>query len=408
MPHPAAVRFERWFESGLNVLKRAEAKWHQKDYLRLETSRTRLRAVGIAPWEGIPVPDMQQVKNLLIYKPDEIGDAVLSLPAISALRRAFAKAHFSLLCQKTTHGFFQRTDLFDEIVWVKKSKVSRFASIDLERALAEFSVREFDAAIFLRTYPAYFSQFLKIPAKNFIHPLDPRMASHSAYRYPVSTWGNDRKHQVIQNLELVSPLVGRDLTNEKVVFPSLRWRQDDLRATTVAFGSEPPNRYIVVHPYARHETRQYPVSYFRELCSRLHSVVPVVIVGLAGDKRLELDGITQLQGRLTLTQLAYLIARSAGFTGVESGPAHIAGMLGVPTVTLFGGHSHLVEWAPVGDGLNLGHSTPCAPCYRRFCPGLGVACLTRLEPEEIFSSIERFFMNRWRGGETSVSGERSP
>jgi heptosyltransferase-1 len=123
--------------------------------------------------------------------------------------------------------------------------------------------------------------------------------------------------------------------------------------------------------------------------------VPVVIVGLAEDKRLELDGIIQLQGRLTLTQLAYLIACSAGFMGVLSGPAHIAGMLGIPTVTLFGGHSHVVEWAPVGDGLNLIHPTPCAPCYRQSCPGWGVACLTQLEPKDFFSSIESFFRDRW-------------
>lgn len=337
-------------------------------------------------------PDTEKIRSLLIFKPDEIGDAICSLPAIRELKRHLPKATLYLICSESTAPIFERTHLIDEISAVRPATyLRRFRSFDVPKALRNFPVREFDAAVFLRTYPAFFRQFLKIRARVRIHPRDPRMRSNSIYRPSVSLWGEHRKHQWLQLLEIVSMLTGRTYDEKDPAFPDFHWTPED-RDVPVT-GS-----YIVLHPYAKNETRRYPEQYWSRILSVLKPEwdIPIVVIGGASDSQVDHPNLIQLQGQLTITQTGYLLSKALAFIGNESGPAHWAGALGVPTITLFGGHSLAAEWAPLGKSLVLRTSVPCAPCHLRTCPVYDLACLKELTPEMVVPEIREFLKEHLR------------
>ncbi len=382
-------------------MKSVERRYYLSDYEDL-----RLRAQGMgADSQGLygervyrPVPAVSEVRSVLIFKPDDLGDALLALPAIGRLKAKFPNARFTVLCQKATRVVFDRTGWFDQVVAVDvKAYALRFRSFSVKAARAELPKEPFDVSIFLRTYPAYFKEFLKIPARTQVHPLDPRLKSKSIAAAPVSQWGEQRGHQTLQMLEIAGFVTGEKYRPSDVRFPTFQWTEADRRADSIAFGSEPPARYLVVHPFANFETRRYP--YWPELIARMEKTyaLPCYLIGGASDEKMAgVPAHRQLQGKLSLGQSGYFLSRAAGVLGNLSGPAHWAAALGVPTVTILSGHSLASEWGPVGKTLLLSLETACTPCHLRFCPGYGVKCLTELTPDRIASGIESFFDEQWK------------
>ena len=379
--------------------KRLQRRWYLADYEDLRLREKWLRGDPTAPFEErvFPVrPDPASLRSVLVFKPDEIGDAVYALPAIAELRRHAPEARVSLVCRGLTKPFYERSGLLDAIAVFEPGSRLRPSPL-LHQSLATLPDARFDVAIFLRTHQAGFRRFLSIPADAHVHPLDPRMRSTSPYQAPISRWGDVRTHQVLQHLQIVSLLTGRTYSFADVEFPSLHWADDDVRGPELVFGDDVPPSYLVVHPFAKEETRRYPPDYWPELLRILVDEldVPVVIVGGPEDPSLaERPGLLQTQGRLTLMQTAYLISSASGFVGNLSGPAHLSGALGSPTVTLMGGNSLPVEWAPLGDSLVVRADVPCSPCHRTHCPGYGLACLRALTPERIAPHVLGFLRER--------------
>jgi ADP-heptose:LPS heptosyltransferase len=383
-------------ERAFQLLKRVRRRVYLADYEDAALAHRWSEHDADAPYaeQVFPVrPDPAEISSLLVFKPDEIGDAVYALPAVAELKGAFPQARLFLICQRLTRVLYERSGLFDEIVAVDPGSRLTRPTFPVTRALQGFSARSFDMSVFLRTYPAYFRQFRSIPARVMVHPVDPHMRSDSVHRAHVSLWESQRLHQSLQLLQIVGRVTGRTYGFDDVRFPSFEWTDDDARAMELAFGEQPPRPFIIVHPFAKQETRQYPLDYWVQLLGQLRTRLDAefVIVGGPSDPKLEgIPDLIQTQGRLSLAQTGYLLTQATGFIGVLSGPAHWSGALGTPTVTIMSGHSLPVEWAPLGRSLVLRADVPCAPCHQKTCPVYGLACLTALTPNRIAPQIEGF------------------
>jgi ADP-heptose:LPS heptosyltransferase len=385
------------------ALKRAQRRYLAADYEDLRLRERWLRGEPGAPFEArtfAVAPDLGAVETLLVFKPDEIGDAVYALPALAELRRHAPQARLFLVCRPLTAPLYERSGLVDELATFEPGSRVFGSRRRLAASLAGLSAREFDLAVFLRTYPATFRDFRRLPARALLHPLDPRLRSSSVYRAPVSVWGDTRRHMALQLLEIVGLATGRGYSFEDVSFPPLAWTDGDRRAVETVFGTDDPPPFGVVHPFAKEETRRYPAEYWPPLLDELDRGLDLTWVAVGGreDGRLpERPNLVQAQGLLSLTETAYLLSRARAFVGNISGPAHLAAALGVPTVTLMSGYSLPVEWAPLGDSLVLRADVPCAPCHQATCPVYGLACLTELRPERVAPEILAFLGDRIAG-----------
>ena len=114
-------------------------------------------------------------------------------------------------------------------------------------------------------------------------------------------------------------------------------------------------RPMVVHPGSGSPTKNWPAERFVEIMRRLQAAgrETVAVLGEADVAEAavlarELPEMPVLAG-LTLTELAATLAECGAFLGNDSGIAHLAAAVGVPTTALFG-PSDADVWAPRGRG----------------------------------------------------------
>jgi len=99
--------------------------------------------------------------------------------------------------------------------------------------------------------------------------------------------------------------------------------------------------------------------------------------------------IPVLGGQLDAAGLASLLDVSKLVIGNDSGPAHLAGVLGVPVISLFG-PTDPARTAPIGNDtgvISLGLT--CAPCRRRICPLGHKKCMNDLEIDPLLKKIDQ-------------------
>jgi len=130
---------------------------------------------------------------------------------------------------------------------------------------------------------------------------------------------------------------------------------------------------------------------------------PLLVTG-PGDEQLEADlkreaPEASLAPPTTLAELAHLLSHCTVFVGTDNGARHLATLLGVPTVTVFG------PTDPQGWNLNdplhvaVTHDVHCAPCNLTSCPVEGHPCLEKLGADGVVSAVQGIL----HGGERGTS-----
>ena len=93
-------------------------------------------------------------------------------------------------------------------------------------------------------------------------------------------------------------------------------------------------------------------------------------------------------GRLSVQATAALLARCRAFVGNDSGPAHLAAAVGVPSVVLFSGTNDVAIWRPWGQGaMTIQEHPPCAPCGLAVCARADHACMTWITVDRVLEAV---------------------
>lgn len=180
----------------------------------------------------------------------------------------------------------------------------------------------------------------------------------------------------------------------------------------------PVRRAVVVHPGAAHPARRWPVDRFATVAARLADEGhPVVLTGTAEEAGLAravaraagLPLQSVLAGRLTLPQLAALVADARLLVCGDTGAAHLATAFGVPSVLLFG-PTPPSWWGPRSGPHRVlwhGHG-PGDPFADRPDPAL-----LRIETEEVLTAAHTLLASApapsvGGGGRAFSAGRRLP
>lgn len=141
-------------------------------------------------------------------------------------------------------------------------------------------------------------------------------------------------------------------------------------------------------------SKLWPPARLGELAARLEEArVPAVFLGAPGAVDL-LRGVREAMGRPARSLvgrdhpalLPALLAEFAVVVSPDSGPAHVAAATGVPVVALFG-PTDPRRTAPLGDGhAVIWRRPPCAPCFQPRCP-IDHRCLGTVTVDEVFAAV---------------------
>ncbi len=350
----------------------------------------------------------QEVRRILALKLDHIGDFVVALPALRALKARFPAAHLALLAPPATASLADLAPMVDEVIpftfYESRSEEGR-KTVGEEALVALAGVlrpRRFDIAIDLRMHPET-RPVLQHSGAALLAGYD-----HEG-RFPwldvALEWEGDtrllrkRSHVAERLVHLAEATSAAFAPAMPAVGGGPETPVDVLALLPQEFGNR---KLACVHPGAGNATKQWPAAYFAGLIDLLLADgMAVVLVGsveevLLAEEVLGLlapgSPVCSLAGRLPLASLPGLLRRCALFVGNDSGPKHIAGSLGVPTVGVHSGVVDAREWGPMGHAsVAVQRQMVCGPCYLAFaeeCPR-ALACLTGLRPRDVYAACRR-------------------
>lgn len=297
------------------------------------------------------------LKRILIIRAGGMGDLIFLTPALRALRQQFPQHEFTVCALSAYRPAICHPDL-DAVQWLD--------------------------------YPP---QLADVETYDLVVPLE-------------ETVERDEEHTAV---DIFARHLGLELAGAARV-PMLRANTGALAAALEKFPRFPGMRRYGIALRANHACRTWPFNYIQQLASHILDRDPAGVIFLFGEKKdwpdIENVGHQRLiwlpDLDLSLTESLALLATMDAFVGPDSGLAHAAGALGLPTVTLFGPYrsQQRVDVFPTVRGIN-GHA-PCAPCHHKarlpqhpFPPGMPCEqhgcciALGQIQPDRVYTLLHR-------------------
>lgn len=292
--------------------------------------------------------------NVLLIQLKRIGDLILTVPAIAALRKDFPAAKISLI---VAHG---SRELLPAIPGLDQTFVARGQISDAPQFFAVAKAK-FDYCLdFSRTDRSAFLALLSGAPR--------RVTYDTIRREPLRQLSYNEfvpsqvrfVHTIDHHLALLAPLGVHDVSREiHLELPA----GSQARATGVIAQEGLGDDFVVLHPGSARAEKFWIARRWAEVADRMFDDGRLRCVVTGGKSRMEQDHIAKikahlqhpivdLSGKLDLLSLAALLQRARLLVTIDSAPMHLAAALGTPQVALFG-PTNPFHWRPRTTPLTL-------------------------------------------------------
>jgi len=343
----------------------------------------------------------RRARRVLAVRLDNLGDVLMTTPAISAIRLGTRDAHISLLTSPTGAALARCLPMLDEVIafdapWVKGSGKRACDDTDGERRLLGRLARgHFDAAVIFTVCTqsalpaALLCRLAGIPLR-LAHSRENPYDLLTDWVPDPDTVRTDMRHEVARQLALVGS-VGWQVDDERLQMAVTPQQRGRVRALLRAAGIADGQRYFVVHPGASAPSRRYPADRFGRAADEIaaRSGCLAVFTGDAAEqpvideaRRAMTQRSIALAGRLGIGELGALIDGARLLVANNTGPAHIAAAMGTPVVVLYAlTNPQHTPWRVRARVLH--HDVPCRHCGKSVCPQGHHACLLKVSPDDV-------------------------
>lgn len=296
-----------------------------------------------------------KLRRILLTRVQYLGDCVVFLPTIAAVKRAWPQARLDVFAGTSVgEAVFKMCPLVDRVV--RTDWGSSRGAWDRVREIEAIRREHYDAVLIS-------TQETGSAAKMFLAGIPFRagfgVINHDGREYRESSPAllslvleqHPNTHEVQSNIQLAKAVGGEDLSVEFCLRPTPR------AGATVEALLESLNlktgEFVCVHAGSKQIRNRWPLESFAQVCDYIQSQgIGVVLVGSSGEQSLS-EQLADLMprkpanvtGRTDIDELAALLGRAAAFFGNNSGPMHLAAACRVPVVAVSGSSDPEV-WGP--------------------------------------------------------------
>jgi lipopolysaccharide heptosyltransferase II len=332
--------------------------------------------------------------KILVRATNWVGDAILALPALQAIRAREPNAQISILGRRWVAALYRGQGIADELLVLE----------DAPDPAALLRSKHFDAAILLQNafHAAWLTWRAGIPhrigyardGRSFlltqpvVVPAANEIPAHESYYYLelLRRAGWLDKLPQVANIRLHVETSERDVADKRLLDAGVRkgvWRI--AIAPGAAYGSAkcwPPQRFA---------------SLADTLIDRFNA--DVILFGAPSERDITARIASEMRhrpvnfaGQTTIDQLPAHFAVCDLFIGNDSGAMHVAAAVGMPVVAIFG-PTDPYGTAPVTDRLDIVRNAPsCSPCFLRHCP-VDHRCMTRIEVDAVLDAARKWIQH---------------
>ncbi len=337
-----------------------------------------------------PLPSREapeEVKRVLVIRPGGLGDALLLLPFLGAFRKVHPQAEFWVLAEpRNAQAFYLLPFPCRGLCYTEPAHLLAVLGTSFDVVVDTeqwYGLSALVARLVKARFRVGFGTNAR--ARCFNRPVDYAQMEYEAQAF----------------MRLLEPWVE----------PPFWW---DVRlplfvSRTLSSVSRTDPLSIAIFPGASHPSRRWGKERYLEVARFLVGKgLKVVVVGGPGEKEegefivssLPLGRAMDATGSGSLKKTADILARCKALVTADSGIMHLAALMDMPVLSLFG--PGIVEkWAPRGEGdLVVKLDLPCSPCTRFGtvppCP-YHYACMEDLSTEMVVTALEEF-LARLEGG----------
>ncbi len=301
-------------------------------------------------------------RNILVIDFGQLGDVVMSLPALRIIRERFSEAKITVAVGKPGGEIIRMSGYADATLEVDRVALrdgfKPLSVVKVFRVAADVRRRQFDFVIDLHSFAEtnLLGFFSGAPRRLFSRRRGRSLDFLANFKPAPPVEANNReRHQVDRYLDVLQPLGVSDAPR----VPRLATRIEEGREIDALLRkskAETGAPLVGLFPGAGHESRRWPLEKFAQLADSLarnDAVRPIVFAGpeeraLIPQMRSLFPTSTVILDQLTIRQLASALARLAVFVSNDTGPLHIAAAVGAPIVLLLDGRAP-DSYIPLGD-----------------------------------------------------------
>jgi heptosyltransferase-2 len=352
--------------------------------------------------------DTPEINKILIIKFWGFGSIILAYDFFQAIRRKYPGAYICVLTLKQNSQAFELAGLIDEIIGIDIDNLFSF-SHDIIKIILSLRKKAFDVS-FDFEFTSRFSAIVSclINARKSIG-----FQYDGVWRGRCFSETMHFQEDIRLRISYLKMLYFVEAETDEALAPLPLCIGNEQKAgvdnllKALSLLTLKPLIGININAGELCLLRRWPKEYFVDLAQELIKLYSAQIIFIGSqddfgyvDSAINLlpqeqqGNVYNFAGKVSLTQLAYLMAKFKLFISNDSGPLHLAAYLKIPTVSYFGPETPLIYGPQGEEDIVFYKNLNCSPCirvknYKHASCNNNQDCLTQVKPGEVLNEIKR-------------------